>query len=281
MHQNSQTFNLSDVAAILSKKKNFIVTFVLLSVLIAAALVFFVLPRQYKSTAVVVATNPVLADKARLFNDNIEGLYSTYGSEDDLNRIYGIATLDTTYKQLVQKFDLIQYYEIEGDDAPLNQRKAIVALKEDLDLTKTELYQLKISATTKDKMLSASLANALVDIVQSMMQDVWKNNTTSTLQNIQSSTVQLEKQIDGLKDSVSEVVNIKRSGLLKQIQQNQKLINQYSVTLSNNMPALIVLEKAYPSAKADKPQKLFILSAAFFAALAFSIMIVLLFERRG
>jgi len=280
MDPNNQTFNLTDVAEVLKRRRNFIILFVFLASIIAAILVFFIIPKKYRSTAVVVAANPVLADRAHLFNENIEGLYSRFGTEDDINRLLGIANLDTTYKLLVDKFNLVKYYEIKGDDAALNQRKAIAELREDMNLMKTELYQLKVSATTKDKLLSASLANYMVEVMQQMIQDLWRKSHETTLQKLVMSSNNLAQEYNSADSSETEWSQIKRQGILQQLQQNERIINQYKLAAANNTAALMVLEKAYPSAKADQPQKLLIIFGAFISALAFSIIGVLIFESR-
>ncbi|HEX8332988.1 MAG TPA: Wzz/FepE/Etk N-terminal domain-containing protein, partial [Segetibacter sp.] len=280
---NNLSFNLADIAEVLKRRKSFIVYFTLLSGLVAAAIVFFVIPPYYKSTAVVVAANPLLADKAHLYNDNVEQLYSTFGGEDDLNRLYGIAGLETTYKLLVDMFALVKYYGIEGSNAELNTRKAVEELRDDVDLIKNELYQLKISVTTKDKKLSASIANSFVDIVQSKAQDIWKKSYEYTLQKISAASADLEKQYNLLADSTgtnTPLSQLKRQGLLEQIQQNEKISSQLKIAIANNTPALIIMERAYPSAKADNPKKLLIIVATLLSALAFSIIAVLVFERR-
>jgi capsular polysaccharide biosynthesis protein len=283
MDQNNQSFNLADVAEVLKRRKRLILLFTLLSGLITAAIVFFVMPPYYKSTAVVVAANPVLADKARLYNENVEELYSTFGDEDDLNRLFGIANLDTTYKLIVDKFNLINFYGIEGPNNELNKRKAVEELKDDVELKKNELYQLRISATTRDKSLSASIANSMVELIQEMSQDLWKKNYVNTLQKISTSSSEIEQQFKTLPDTLrnnAQLLQVKKQALLEQIQQNEKVANQIKVAISSNTPALIVMEKAYPSAKADSPKKLITLLAAMFSALAFSIIAVLVFERR-
>jgi hypothetical protein len=282
MDQNNISFNLADISEVLKRRRNIILLFTFLSGLIAATIVFFIMPPYYKSTAVVIAANPLLADKARLYNDNVEQLYSTFGGEDDLNRLYGIAGLDTTYKLLVNKFSLVQYYQIEGNNIQLNIRKAVEELRDDVELLKNELYQLKISVTTRDNTLSASIANTFVDVVHEMAQDLWKKNYQNTLQKITAASADLEKQYN-LGDSTgtnAQLNHLKRQGLLEQIQQNERVANQIKVAISNNTPALIVMERAYPSAKPDRPKKLLIILAALLSALAFSITAVLIFERR-
>jgi capsular polysaccharide biosynthesis protein len=281
MDQNP-TFNLVDVAEVLKRRKGFIIVFSLLAVIVSAAIVFFVLSPSYKSTAVVVAANPLLADKGRLFNDNIEGLYSAFGGEDDLNRIYGIADLDTTYKALINKFNLVKYYQIEGDDVALNQRKAISELRDDVELIKNDLYLLQISATTKDRNLSASIANEIVSIIQNTAQDVLKRSYTEIANKLESSSTELAEQYKSLRTAPAddELAQIKKKRIFDQITKNYQVEAELRIASTANSPAVIVLDKAYPSAKPDKPKKLLTILASLVSALAFSIIMVLVFERR-
>jgi len=124
--------------------------------LITALISLFFMPKYYRSTAILVPANPVLADKAHFLNPNIQGLYSYFGNGDDLDRIVGIASMDTVYKQLVDELDLVHYYRLQanepseakqsmpenqspknlGKDPKLLRRKALKYLKEDLHLEK-------------------------------------------------------------------------------------------------------------------------------------------------
>jgi len=286
---SDSSFNLLDVMATLQRSRKSIVTFVVTSVVIATITVFL-MPKYYRSIAIVVAANPALADKARLFNPNIEGLYSNYGSTDDLDRIYGMANLDTVYKQLVQEFDLIKYYKLKGTDTALLQRKAVLALRDDLTLQKTELSQLKIFIYTKDNNFSAQIANRMVDIIQQMAQAVWKKNYANSLAQLNSEIETFESTIlkisyslnkTSIKPTTATLLNNKKNMLLQQINDYQKSANEFSLAIANNPPALIVLERAYPSAKADKPKKLIVILWAFFISLIFASTAALLYNRKS
>jgi t-SNARE complex subunit (syntaxin) len=116
-----------------------------------------------------------------------------------------------------------------------------------------------------------------------MSQDLWKKSYVNTLQKISASSSEIEQQFKTLADTLrnnAQLLQVKKQALLEQIQQNEKVANQIKVAISSNTPALIVMEKAYPSAKADSPKKLITILAAMFSALAFSIIVVLVFERR-
>ena len=94
------TLNLVNTNAVLQQQWKTLLAFTLVTTL-AAALTVNLVPKYFRSSATIVSANPALADKARLFNNNIQGLYSYFRSGYDLERISGIADMDTTYKHLM------------------------------------------------------------------------------------------------------------------------------------------------------------------------------------
>jgi len=277
-------FNLVDVTAVLQKQLKQIILFVLICSTIATAILFF-LPKYYKSTAIVVAANPALADKARLFNNNIQGLYSSFGSGDDLDRIDGLAHLDTTFKLLVNEFNLTNYYELNDTDMALRIRKAVLMLREDIELQKTELSQFKFMVTTKDKNLSANIANRMVQIVEHMIEAVWQKNYQSSLQKIETATKSLEAEVSQINDylknaDITETAALtftnKREALLQQLKQYYTAVNEFKLAIENKTPSLYIVEQATAAAKHYKPININILFAAIIISFVFACMLVLI-----
>lgn len=281
------SFNLIDVWSIMKQQYKQIALFVLISVFVTTILVFL-LPKYYKSTAIVVAANPALADKARLFNNNIQGLYSNFGSGDDLDRIDGFAKLDTTFKLLVDEFNLTKYYELKDQSIALQRSKAVLNLRDDITLQKTEIGQYKLIVSTKNKLLSANIANKMVEIIQQMIEDVWQTNYNVSLQNLTVSIKDLENEVDSLNKSLAykEITTAaafttinKRDALLQQLKQHYTAANEFKLAIINKAPALYISEKASPASKHDKPKKLTTIIAAFFASLFFACFIALMFTK--
>jgi hypothetical protein len=132
--------NMPHTIQVLQKHTRFILLFTLFAMLVAFVTVLLV-PKYFRSGARIIAANPQLTDKSRLFNENIQGLYSYFGSGDDLDRIIGVADMDTTYFQLVDQFNLIDYYRLDNDSLPLLRRKAVLKLKKDISFQRTEQGQ--------------------------------------------------------------------------------------------------------------------------------------------
>ena len=259
-------FNLQSTVQLLQRKWKQVLLFVIVA-LVVATITLLVVPKYYRSTAILVPANPALADKAGLFNPNIQGLYSYFGTGDDLDRTIGIATMDTVYKQLVDEFNLVNYYKISLSDSSLLERaiarrKAVLELREDLTFQKTDIGQLKLFAWTKDKQLSANLVNRLIAITQQNEAGIWKQRYQASLQKLEQSIKQMEQEYTSLteaaktaKEADAILINNKQHSLLEQLTTYQKSANEFKLAIENNIPAFYVLEPAVIAAKSEKPNK--------------------------
>lgn len=281
-------FNLIDVSYLIKKEIKQLLVFVFI-VLCISTIVLFLVPKYYKSTAIIVAANPALADKARLFNNNIQGLYSNFGSGDDLDRIEGIANLDTTYAALVAEFNLTDYYKLKDENAQLKKRKAIINLKDDIQLQKTELGQFKIMVTTKNKNLSANIANKMVLITKQKIENIWQMNYQFSLDKINASIKELEDSVATINQFLQNAdVNSsaalpytnKREAFLQQLKQYYTTANEFKLAINSNAPALYIIENATPAAKHDKPKKLITLFSIAIISFVFACLRIVLVRKK-
>ena len=279
------SFNLVNTSAVLQKQWKTLLAFTLVTTL-AATLTVSLVPKYFRSSATIVSANPALADKARLFNNNIQGLYSYFGSGDDLDRISGIADMDTTYKKLVDEFSLVSYYKLDSDSLPLLRRKAVLRLRKDLGFQKTEQGQLKIIAWTKDRELSASIVNRMVDIIKEIENGIWQQNYNQSLVKLNASVADMERRYQTLSDSVGlmkggkhELALTQMQTLLEQLKQYRKSADEFILAKETNPAALYVMEAGVPAVKAERPDKINIIIAAMIAGFVFSSILVLVQDR--
>ncbi|MDE3143821.1 MAG: hypothetical protein KGL19_06685 [Bacteroidota bacterium] len=280
------SFNLIDVIAVLQKRSKSILIFVIVSMLITIVTLFIV-PKYYRSTTVVIPASPALADKARLFNSNIQNLYSFLGNSDDTETLMGIAKLDTVYYQLIDEFKLVDYYKTEGENNNIKRKKTIKLLQKDIEINKTEFNQLKIVVWTKDKELSKNIANRMIGIIEETEQNMWKEVYQNNQKQLDESIKDLEVQYQKISDSLSintnafkkEMLESQRQSALEQIKQYQKSSNEIKLAIATTPPALYVIEKAMASASADKPNFTVDLLIVLFASIVFAMIVALIYER--
>ena len=284
---SSTSFNLLDVVVVLQKRWKSIGIFVMVSLLIAIA-AFFVVPKYYRSTTVVVPASPVLADKARLFNNNIQNLYSFFGNGDDTETLMGIAKLDTIYYQLIDEFKLVSYYEATGETEQIKRKSCLKLLQKDIEVSKTEFNQLKIIVWSKQADQSVAIADRMIDLIQQTEQNLWKLVYQNSINKIEGSISDVERQYKNIADSVSANTNVfkkemfetQRQSILEQIKQYQKSVNEFKLAIATTPPSLYVIEKAMASPSPDKPVLLNLLFIVFIVSTAFAMIAALIFERK-
>ncbi len=279
--------NMPHTIQVLQKHTRFILLFTLFAMLVAFVTVLLV-PKYFRSSARIIAANPQLTDKSRLFNENIQGLYSYFGSGDDLDRIIGIADMDTTYYQLVDQFNLMDYYQLDNDSLPLLRRKAVLKLKKDISFQRTEQGQMRVQCWTKDKQLSADIINAMIRIVQQKLESIWLSNYQEASAQLNASIVHNEQQYAALNDSISKAGRAQQILLQKHMETLLEELSRYRKTAASFQlmgetvpPALYVLEPAVPSVKAERPDKLNTVLISGLAGFLFSILFLLLKDRRS
>ncbi|MBK5272600.1 MAG: hypothetical protein JJE22_16480, partial [Bacteroidia bacterium] len=275
---------MPDIFYLLSKWWKPMLSVVLLS-LITVALITFLKPRQYLSVVTALPASSVAADKARLYNKNIEYLYSGLGSPDDLDRIIGTAQLDTIYLAVTDQFNLYDHYKInlEKEKARI---KAAKRLKKYTQVFKSDYGELKVKVWDTDKNLAPQLANAILDKLETIHRYLQSRSNQLSYKSLQSTQQKIRTRIDSL-DHVPGIGTIEngmpsaqRKILFDQWQENEKLINEYQIMIDNSPPVLMVVEEAKAATKPDKPKPVQVLIAVALLSIFFAFLLALILERR-
>jgi len=256
---------------------------IIVAVAIVAAIVFSDKP-LYLSVTTALPASGILTDKAKIFNNNIEGLYPSLGNPDDLDKILGTAQLDTVYLAVAIAYNLWDHYKIENKEKQVFQSAAL--LQSNSKVFRSEFGELKIKVWDTDKNLAPQLANAILEKLNSIHQSVAAISNEKVLESLKAGKEKLAKRIDSSKldGTVRQIpetsVSASTSILLGQLQQYEELIGEYQLTLDTRPSVLVVVEKARASQKPDKPQRLKLLIATVVISFLFSFLLALFLERR-
>lgn len=283
---------MPDLLVVFARRWKLIIVITFLTTIVAAVFVFLS-PKKYLSVATALPVNSVTADKARMFSQNIQELYSDFGLPDELDRLEGTARLDTIFIAAAQEFDLAGHYSMsEGGEGPF---KAARKLKKHSKIDRSEYGELKVKVWDEDRNLSAALANFLMQKLQEIHQHLQNQSNESALKKIKEEYALLQKEYLQLADSIGnknagsnaattsarlEMNKTKMNALSEQLQQYEKMIGQYQLAASVNTPVLLVVEHARASIWADKPRILPTILFSFFGALVFSFLLALFLESR-
>ena len=283
---------MPDLLLVFARRWKLILVITLLTTIVAAVFVFLS-PEKYLSVATALPVNSVTADKARMFSQNIQELYSDFGLPDELDRLEGTARLDTIFIAAAHQFNLATHYSMgEGGEGPF---KAARKLKRDSKIDRSEYGELKVKVWDEDRNLSADLANFLMQKLQEIHQHLQNQSNESALKKIKEEYALLQTEYLQLADSIGnknvgsnaaptsarlEMDKAKMNALSEQLQQYEKMTGQYHLAASVNTPVLLVVEHARPSLWADKPRILSTILFSFFGALVFSFLLALFVDSR-
>src|SRR5690348_2624177 len=173
---------MPDLLLVFAKRWKLMLVITFLAVALALIIAVLV-PKQYLSVATALPVNSVTADKARMFNQNIQDLYSDFGSPDELDRIEGTATLDTIFIDASKKFHLPEHYSINGNAEGFF--KAVQKLKKNSKIERSSYGELKVKVWDRDRNMAAGIANFLMQKLQEIHQHLQNESNVSALKNIE------------------------------------------------------------------------------------------------
>lgn len=243
------TITASDIIPVLKKWRKFIFGFTFLCTVLAAVVSLFVLPKKYYAGTTLLPVNGMVADKGRIFNSNIQELYSVYGNSDDLDRIYSIAKAGNVLGFAVDSLQLVTHYNYT-DAGEKARTKAVTLLKKNIHVIKTENGALQIDVWDKDAAVAAAIANCMTYKINSLGNDMLHQVNNRIIEKLEAD-----------------------SGV------NKNILNEFKLAASVEQPSVVLLEKAYPSLKPDKPRHWIIISAAFLLSLFFSLLAAIVTDR--
>ena len=275
---------MPDIFDLIVKWWKQILAFVIVA-LIATAIFVYTTQKKYLGQATALPAPTFATDKAGVFSENLQILYPGLGTSDDLDMILGTAHLDTVYTAVAADLDLADYFGIDKADAERN-KKAGSVLKEKTRVIKSDYGDLKVKVWDGDRQRAADMANGVMNKLQQIQQDVQTANNAAMLEKIREEydarQSEFEKLVDSSKNvnQASQIIIAKRISLLDQMQQYEKLKNEYQLMVNAKPQALIIVEKASAALWPDKPKPKETLWAAAVLSLIFGIFAALVLERR-
>lgn len=262
---------MPDILTLISKWWKYIAGLVVFSV-IGVALINYLIPNQYLATSTALPANSYLADKSKIFNENIAALYSTMGTADELDMIAGTGQLDTVFLSVVDQFDLANHYTM-GEKGEAARAKAAILLKKYSSVRKSEYGELKVRVRDKDRALVPQLANAIMEKIQAIHTDLQGQNNRATL----DALLAARKKLTGAPDT-SGLQN--PSDLAGQVSEYNKLIGQYELMIINKTPALLIVERARVPAYPDRFKTGQLLTGTAILSFIFGLLLALMLEKR-
>jgi hypothetical protein len=121
-----------------------------------------------------------------------------------------------------------------------------------------------------------------------MHQDIQTVNNSVMLSKINEEylkkKIDYQELVDSLQHagdaSVTDLLAIQKSSLLQQIQEYEKLLNQYKLMIDARPQPLIIIERATPAVSPDQPKPFQAIIGAVILSLIFGLLTALILDRR-
>jgi uncharacterized protein involved in exopolysaccharide biosynthesis len=273
------SFNLIAIMQILKKSWRFCLSVSIVAAMVASIVVLLMKP-QYKSSVTVLAGNPLLSDKARLFNQQIKDLYTDFGNGDDLDRIQAFAEMNSTLENVIKKnTDLLAYYK----SVDSNFTSVIKYMRKDLSYIKTEKDQLIISCQLSDKYLAAKIVNDIAAEASLQVQQMAQKNKQliimkldSTISALKENYNILEKNNTSTDPTKRRLIAAEQETIIDQIDQVQKASQENKLAIATQPNFVQVMEKGVPATEISWPNKPLIIGIAALLGFIFSSLLVLI-----
>jgi hypothetical protein len=281
---------MPDLLLTFSKRWKLITLITLLATLVAL-IIASLLPKKYLSVATALPVNSVTGDKARIFNTNIEALYSDFGTPDELDRLEGTARLDTIFIAASERFNLGEHYSFGNSTE--GTYLAAIRLKKNSKISRSSYGELKVKVWDVDKIEAAELANFLMQRIQELHQHLQNQSNLVVLDKLKQQYAVKQREYLEDADSVgkspggslaaprSEMSKARLLALTDQLKQYENMIGEYQLAATVNSPVLLMVENARPALWPDEPKVLAITLFTFFAALISSFLLVLFIDSRN
>lgn len=244
---------MPDLVRVFASRWKSILLISLLAGLAALAVAWFS-PKKYLSTTTAIPSNALTADKARLFNNNIQELYSEFGSPDELDRMEGTARLDTIYLNAIRKLQLIHHYGLQNEKDSL--LIALEKLKDDSKIMRSAYGELTVKVWDQDPQTSAAIANDLLEEIQTLQQDLQVQNNAEALQGVSRAYDSLKATVSVKDSSIADADynDALHDARLGRLLDYEKLMAEYKLSIQTRPRTLLVEEYARAAVHPDKPR---------------------------
>lgn len=194
---NTRQIDILDLMLILVKRKKFII----ISLLIISILVVtysLVIEQRWTSRTTfkpTINSGAGIDMFGSLMSGNMGSLFVGSNGNDE---ILDIMNSRTFLEKIIEKFDLVTYFEIEDEDPYVIKERVLRSFKEnilslDRDI-ETNIFSLEI--TTKDRKLSADIANFMVKELEDYLQNVRMTKGKEEKQFLDKRIIEINEEIN-------------------------------------------------------------------------------------
>ncbi|MCF8464728.1 MAG: hypothetical protein K9G41_07800 [Flavobacteriales bacterium] len=164
----------------------------------------FVTPK-FESTVIMFPTSTASISKSLLAKNNVakEDLLS-FGEEEQAEQLIQILNSDEIRSRVVQKYDLMNHYEIDTSDV-YRQTKLFKEYESNITYKRTEFQSVRIDVLDSDRFLAADIANDIAALVDSVKNRMQKERAFKAMAIAEAEYAEMKNYVKELEDSLNRM----------------------------------------------------------------------------
>lgn len=157
---------------------------------VLATIIAFLMTPIYRSTAIVfpAATSTVSFSEQR----NAKASSMDFGEEEQAEQLIQILQSSKIRDIVVERFDLMNHYEIDKDDAN-KYYKLVTTYNQNILFVRTRYGSIQIDVLDRDAQLAADMANKIVDLIDTVKNQMVAERTLPAYEINKRKKLQLEQ----------------------------------------------------------------------------------------
>lgn len=202
-------------------RKRKIILIVTLLGAVTSVVASFLMTPLFKSTAVVfpAATSTVSFSEQR----NAKASSMDFGEEEQAEQLVQILQSSRIRNRIVERFDLMNHYDIDQNDAN-KFHKLGKAYNRHITYTRTRYGSIQIDVLDKDRELAAQIANKIVDLIDTVKNEMVRERTVPAFKINLRKKQMLETEKDAI---LAEMDSLSRMGVVS-IEGRANLFSAYN-----------------------------------------------------
>ncbi|TGE29191.1 GumC domain-containing protein [Hymenobacter metallicola] len=195
---SSRSYSLLGLWPVVNRWKYLVAAAVGLA-LVISVVVSLLMPNIYKSTAVFYPTNPNTTDPDRIVSDG--GKLELGGRAEDLDRVITIGESQTLAELIIKQFNLHKHYKT-GEAGDAADQAALDEFNSNFTIVHNDRDAIEVNFQDTDKVLAARVANAIVQNIDSINQQLTFENRRKIIELYQGRKEFLEREYTAAHDSL-------------------------------------------------------------------------------
>lgn len=189
---------------------------------------------KFKSSVVLfpaasVSLSKSLVETTSIQMDNRDVL--SFGREEDAERMLQILYSNQIKDYIVQKYQLMEHYEIDMVSDKFPYTKLDSKYKSNIKFRRTEFQSIEISVMDEDPQYAADIANDIAAYIDSTIHNMQKERATEAFKIVEREYNAAQTEIENLNDSIQK---IRMLGVIDYESQAASLNEAYAQAIAKN-----------------------------------------------